>query len=139
MKKKIDNAYDAFWFLKNHPNCVDISPEHPIVYSMSGLNSTARKSIIDENRAYFLLEGQFINNLDINYVLINPLTDEIDDDHTLNTKTQVWLETGPAYWSEYTKKYETNSHDPKLDSAGDTFEEALMSLAQKVQEDYGEV
>jgi len=64
-------------------------------------------------------------------VKVNPLTNEVDDDQTKNTKTQVWLEVGP--WSE---QYHT--HDWDLDCGGDTFEEAIIKLADLVKQYYGD-
>lgn len=71
--------------------------------------------------------------LDIDYVMVNPETLEIDDDESKNTKVQVWLECGP--WDN-----EDNmpSHDIELDCYGDTFEEAILELAKLVRKHYGE-
>ena len=82
----------------------------------------------------FLLEHKmfqrhFRDLLYIMVVKVNPLTNEVDDDQTKNTKTQVWLEVGP--WSE---QYHT--HDWDLDCGGDTFEEAICELAELVKQYY---
>lgn len=76
--------------------------------------------------------------LDIDVVKVNPETNRIEDDHRLNTKTSVWLECG---------SYVENSddpmmrdihicHDPRLDCGADTFEQAIIKLAQLVQKYY---
>lgn len=82
----------------------------------------------------FLLEHKMFQRhfrelLYIMVVKVNPLTNEVDDDRTKNTKTQVWLEVGP--WSE---QYHT--HDWDLDCGGDTFEEAICKLADLVKQYY---
>jgi len=69
--------------------------------------------------------------LDIEVVKINPKTDSIDDDKTLNTKVQIWLEAGP-----YIGKH--HAHDIDLDCGADTFEEAIIELASLVKQYYGD-
>ena len=67
----------------------------------------------------------FLRNLYIEVVKVNPETNSIDDDKTKNTKTMVWLEYGPD-----------GCHDIRLDCGGDTFEEAIIKLANLVNEHY---
>lgn len=62
---------------------------------------------------------------------VNPITDEIDDDETKNTKTEVWLECFPDNENGI-------FHDTDLDCGGDTFEEAIIKLASLVKEKYGD-
>lgn len=69
--------------------------------------------------------------LDIAYVRVNPWTNAIDDDNSLNTKMQVWLECG-----EYIQEENNGMHDIDLDCGGDTFEEAIVILANKVSAKY---
>ena len=76
-----------------------------------------------------MFRRHFRELLYIMVVKVNPLTNEVDDDQTKNTKTQVWLEVGP--WSE---QYHT--HDWDLDCGGDTFEEAIIKLAELVKQYY---
>lgn len=75
--------------------------------------------------------------MDIMVVKVNPETKRIDDDDAKNTLTQVWLEYGP-YEMEGDSIRTAPSHDPELDSGRDTFEEAIIELAQLVKEKYGE-
>ena len=117
--RTIDNAFDAFWFLYNHPKSVEQHYHHPLTY-----------------RGHF--DGQFISNLDIMFVKIDPVTRVVEDDTSRNTLVQVWLETGGAEWSDHAKKYITNTHDPLLDVGGNTFEEALIRLANRVLKEYGD-
>ena len=72
-------------------------------------------------------EWYFTRNLDIEVVKVNPETDEIDDIKTKNTKTSVWLECGT-----------NKDHDIDLDCGGDTFEEAIIKLAELVKRKYGD-
>jgi hypothetical protein len=94
-----------------------------------------------------LLDHRFKSNLDINIVQVNPETDAIDDNPLLNTKTQVWLECGhtinwresgdEAVWKYSKDGVVDNVHDYKLGSGGDTFEDAIVNLAEKVRLEYG--
>lgn len=82
-------------------------------------------------------EPCFEEALTIMVVKVNPETNEIDDDDSLNTKTQVWLECGP--WEDLSEdNWHGYTHDMLLDSGGDTFEEAIIELANNVYENYGE-
>jgi hypothetical protein len=82
-------------------------------------------------------EPHFEESLSIMVVKVNPETKAIDDDESKNTLTNVWLECGnwediPDHgWSGYV-------HDMELDCGGDTFEEAIINLANLVLEHYGE-
>lgn len=60
-------------------------------------------------------------------VKVNPKTNEISDDVELNSKTRIWLECGIT----------PNEHDIRLDCGGDTFEEAIIQLADLVIKHFG--
>ena len=62
-------------------------------------------------------------------VKINPDIGMVDDDESKNTKVEVWLEAGP--YGEH-----CNIHDWDLDCGGDTFEEAIIKLADLVKQYY---
>lgn len=73
--------------------------------------------------------------LDIEVVKINPETKEIDLLHDENnTKTEVWLEFGPI--TDDDEFGVIPAHDYELDTGGDTFEEAIIKLANLVCEKY---
>lgn len=114
--KRFSDFYEAYTFLENHQMI---------------------KSYTKHNED---LKGFEINNfrecLDIEVVKVNPETStlEIEEDKLyLNTKTEIWLEFGG--WNE-----EVNSacHDYDLDCGGDSFEEAIINLANLVDEFYDE-
>lgn len=121
MQHKIETAYDAYWFLYNHPRAITEHPEHPIT---------------DSIRMEF--GGNFIYNLDIFYTKVDPDTNRVEDDTSRNTKIACWLETGPAQYEDFAQKYINNVHDYHLDTGGDTFDEALIKLAKNVLEVYGD-
>ena len=76
----------------------------------------------------------FPASLYIEVVKVNPDTMSIDDNEALNTKTQVWLECGG--YIKVDEDYEV-SHDPLLDTGGDTFEQAILNLYDEVKRHYG--
>ncbi len=90
---------------------------------------------------HFLLKHPIFNNkfregLDLLVVKVNPETLCIDDDKSKNTKTRIWLETGPYLYDDepYACKW---SHDLDLDCGGFTFEEAIIKLAKLVEKKFG--
>ena len=96
-------------------------------------------------RNHRIFEGDFECALDIYVVKVNPENNHIEDDRALNTHTQVWLETGPtlaqsgeAYYNSRLFKEREFTHDPLLDCGADSFEEAIVKLADLVREYYGE-
>ena len=106
MQDKMNEFYDAWTFLVNHP--IFIREDDQI-----------------REPHYFY----FQRNLDIEVVKVNPETDEIDEDDSLNTKTAVWLECGT----------EEGHRDIDLDCGGETFEEAVIELAKLVEKKYGDI
>ena len=79
----------------------------------------------------------FDEGLNVDIMAVNPKTNKIEDDTRLNTKARIWLEHGSAYYEEREYGNYHTRHDTDLDCSGDTFEEAIMNLADKVHEHYG--
>ncbi len=69
----------------------------------------------------------FMRNLDIEVVKVNPSTNMIDDNESENIKPVVWLECGTH-----------DDHDIDLDCGGDSFEEAIIELAELVEKKFGD-
>ena len=78
---------------------------------------------------------EFHESLDIAVVKVNPETNEVDDDDSKNTKVQIWLEAGEWYEEE---GYAGFCHNTDLDTGGDTFEEAIINMANLVLKHFGE-
>lgn len=74
--------------------------------------------------------NKFSECLIIDVVKVDPNTETINDDDRLNTCTQVWLECG-------TYDKDTKIHDIRLDCGANTFEEAIIQLAELVKKHYG--
>jgi len=86
----------------------------------------------------------FPDALNVEVSKVNPKTNSVDDDKTLNTKVEIWLEVGPwvdpseaGYPEDWTAP-EMASHDFNLDCGGDTFEEAIIKMAELVKKHYGD-
>lgn len=129
--RRIKTAYDAYWFIHNHPHQVEEDPRLPLVDKIAGTSPKMN------SRKWW--DGQLINNLYILYVKINPKTHKVDDKESeKNIQVEVWLETGQALYDEIQGKYIADTHDPLLDSAGATFDDALINLANRLFETYGD-
>lgn len=80
-------------------------------------------------------------NIDITPHMVCPETNRIEDDPTLNTKMQFWVECG-AYvdCDMYGDGVITviPSHDWELDCGGWTWDEAVLNLAQLILERHGD-
>jgi len=119
--KKFTDFYEAWWYLHEHKVFMNM----PLYEKDNSIMITA-----------------FSDLLCIDVVKVNSKTSQIDDDESLNTKTEVWLEIGP-YWEETDEMMLRigvpkwmGSHDPDLDCGGGTFEDAIIALANKVEEKY---
>ena len=78
-----------------------------------------------------IFRNKFQYCLDIEPVLVNPETRRVEDDASLNTKAEIWVEIGP-----YDSRWIT--HDIDLDCGGWTFEEAILELYKLVLAKYGD-
>ena len=79
-----------------------------------------------------MFKGKFWESLYVEVVKVDPETNCVENERSRNTKTQIWLETGP-----YFEEDEVAAHDFDLDCGGDTFEEAIVELADLVLQKYG--
>jgi hemerythrin-like domain-containing protein len=127
---KFDNFYDAWWYL----NTTD-------VFWHKNLEPSACRD--DEGNLY---SNEFRRCLDIDVQKVNPETCSIDDDESKNTKVEIWLECGepytykeldaPGWFKEESDLDEVrySSHNTDYDCGGNTFEEAIVNLANIVWE-----
>ncbi len=93
-------------------------------------------------------DSRFAEVLDIDVQKVNPITNRVDEDQSLNTQTEIWLECG-AIWNpteedlghpvpEQEQLIGATCHDLHLDSSAETFEIAIMNLGRLVYEKYGD-
>ena len=130
IEKKFTDFYEAWWFLVEHPafynplSVLTFNPQHdPDLDAMCyGFHSV----------------------IDIDFQKVNPETEMIDDDSSKNTKVECWLECGGMYLKRELQPeiYDSDStavghyNDPDLDCGGDTFEEAIINMANLVAHHY---
>lgn len=84
----------------------------------------------------------FTKNTDVMVVKVNPVTKEISDDDHINTETAVWLETGNSFINTNPmmgRIGEMEMHDCLLDCGAPTYEEAIIKLANLLDETYPEL
>lgn len=120
-----NDFHDAWHYVNGHPAFWVITAWS---FEREGLHEKAH---IDYN-------GGMANCVDVHVTRVNPASDEISDDRALNTKTQIWLECGKYPWPG-DDCFETGNtyHDCHLDSYADTYEEAVINLAYRIHEAYG--
>lgn len=137
--------HERIRWLKNHPLWSYPSKLYLDGYGICTVDTFPDHLVDPDGKPYVVVQmGGFLECVDIDPVLVNPLTGFIDEDDSLNTKLVVWLEGGG--W--YDMRDDPHAppcvdpwvacHDINLDCSGDTMEEALLRLADLVEEHYGQ-
>lgn len=113
--------YDAWYFISTHPaNSLDRIRRLPRD-SKSHFRWTFDFTVEKVNPRHVTSYGSFIKEYD-------------KDKRHLNTKTEVWLEYGEVRESQETKDGYEYCHDLELNCSGNTFEEAVIRLANLMNE-----
>lgn len=121
--KKFTDFYEAWWFLNETP-IFQASVEDMKKMGFSGELIELENSL---NINYFH------QSLQIEVQKVCPIKRRIMKNKKRNTHTEVWLECGEPYYDEHTKDIRTY-HNLDYDCGGDTFEEAIINLANIVLE-----
>lgn len=116
MNKRFNDFYEAYTFLSKHEMC--------------------KSKLYVDGKLYSHTINHFERCLDIAVVKVNADTLEIDDNEIENVKTQVWLEFGRAFLDLDKSESVQFEHDMRLDCGADTFEEAIIELANLVDKYY---
>ena len=145
----IATAYEAFWFLTNHPKfrCRDaalVNPKKPVKVEKGERIRTLRDQMPwRKGDKYQILEfaherEAMSSNLDIFYAKVDK-HGVVNTDAGKNTFNECWLEFGPIKQtvSDGQLKLE-HYHDTNLDCGAPTFDEALVKLARLVLKHYGD-
>lgn len=77
-----------------------------------------------------------IHNISMVPMKVHPKLKRVVNDKAKNTLVNYWLETGP--WENLEESGRVYSHDIRLDCGADTFEEAMINLADLVKNNYGQ-
>lgn len=104
--KRFTDFYEAFHFLRTHKMVENIG--------VDGFKNS-----------------HFNECLCVDVVKVNPETNAIEINDNLNTKTQVWLEFGPIHYNNIFDEI-MPEHDTDLDCGADTYEDAIIKLANLV-------
>ena len=152
VKKKyhtISNAYDAYWFLHQHPKFQrrhrnEITPEEAEVQEVQGFLITRDKGGKCYREYRHVRVPAIGENLDILYAKTDGK--RVNKDHSKNKHIECWLEFGPVEYGymgggQYDWDTETGEmfyHDWRLDCGGPTFDAALIRLARLVRRVYGD-
>jgi hypothetical protein len=123
-----DSFYNAWQYLDGHPIYwrlnADRRPKQPLLH-MAHL----------EHENGFGSGGVWMS-----VAKVHPKTKRHTDDPALNTRTEVWLETGEWSWVVDESRHiglHTHYHNYKLDCGGATYEEAVVKMARNVHRVYG--
>jgi hypothetical protein len=152
---KISNAYDAYWFIHNHPKFQrmmrsEVTPKEADQLEKQGflVSRDTGGKCYRYNRHACIEAIQ--ENLSIFYTKTNKPGGHgrVDDDKAKNKHVECWLEFGSVEYDYLygtdgkndwdTETGEMNYHDYRLDSGGPTFDAALIMLAKKVRKVYGD-
>lgn len=135
---KREAFYKAYKYLQDHP-IFDTTPGE--ILDLSEIEDPFEKGSKLGEGLYLYSSQGFENSLRIEVVKVNPKTDEIDENPSRNTKVQIWLEAGPwdtnllnADQGEEKVGGFTNDYD--LSCGGDTFEDAIIKMAELVRTKY---
>lgn len=158
MKKKryhkISNAYDAYWFLHDHPKLQrmirsEITPKEADEMKKQGfVISRDRGGKCYRYRRHLVIPA-IEENLSVFYTKTNKPGGHgrVDDDSSKNKHIECWLEFGTveyeylygtvnADWNDATG--EMNYHDWRCDTGGPTYDVALVNLARLARKFYGD-
>ncbi len=149
MKKKryhkITDAYNAYWFIYNHPKFQrqirsEITPAEADEQGKLGFKISRDRG----GKCWRYHRHAVVPAIEENLSIFYTKTDgkRVNDDRSKNVFTECWLEFGPveygymcgdvnADWDVET--HEQNFHDWKLDCGGSTFDEALIKLARNIR------
>lgn len=103
--KKFTDFYEAYHFLKDH-------------------------KMVNKRDLKGYMRNAFEDVLYISVVKINPLINKIDDRDHMNIETRIWLEFGSIEFDNNNNL--VNNRDTRLECDGETFEEAIIELANLV-------
>jgi len=146
VRRVIANAYDAYWFLKEHP--AFRIRERDAVSPSKAKKLAARGFVITtDNGGKCWREHKHVHRhaLDCNLETFYAKVDDkrvVNDDKSKNVNVECWLEFGRL---EYGYHYEgqpesslLHCHDYRLDCGAPTFDEALVKLANLVLKRHGD-
>jgi hypothetical protein len=144
--RNIDNAYEAWHFLYDHPSFMlrerhEIPPEDYDMLESRGFLVNKDRSGKCWRQMRHLYRHAVAMNLTIGYMKVDATGHTTTAPGVAKT-TDVWLELGPESYDYDGDGFDETTlqqtHDWHLDCGGPTFDEALVTLANKVLAKYGD-
>lgn len=142
--------YDAYWFLQDHPallgqrnagvDLIDMIVTKVCEHGYTGNEPDFDVTVYEEDDDYESLLAKGYEECDwFGVKQIDLLYTERYGKPWSETKVSVWLELGYSRYYKDDSGWQSHSvHDVHLDCSGDTYELALIELAGKVKELYGD-
>jgi hypothetical protein len=133
-KRAFTDIIEAWDWLRSHP-----AFDFTVYEGVLGASDPLMWRLVgSKDVRYRLHDNTFAESLSIEYLRINSEEMAVDLDANPETGAVVLLEAGgPVEDESIGRRYRT-SHDPKLDCTGPTFEVALLRMAGRVLEEYGD-
>lgn len=125
--------YNAWRYLNHHPMYWQLTGA-PVVTG----HDDDGNAVTSLNHAARLVHDNGITGIDVFVVRVDERGVR-QADPALNTRTEVWLETGEVAWvtSPFGTQPGDRYHNYKIDTSAATYEEAVIRLARKVWKAYG--
>lgn len=138
--KEFKNIIDAFHWVSGHP----------AFWTAYRPNTKSPQSIQDDiNSPWTILlhSDSGMSSVQVLPMMVNPKTNSVDEIKRKNTKISYWVETGHTvvigvYGSSLGKQPEheqtSHCHDYRLDTCGDTWDEAIINISKNIYKFYGD-
>lgn len=120
------NTHHAWWYVQLHP----------MFYAFEDWPSSLREGLALAHEKHLIQDGwKFV---EIRPHMVNPATNDISDDATLNTRLAWWIEAGPSLFQHMGgADMGIAGHDTDLDSSADTYDDAIVKIARMIYAVYG--
>lgn len=153
-----EDFYNAYHWVNAHP--IFYRWRLPAAYGdldEDGLPVLVQPEIVYHERHLEHDEG--VSQLDIGVLKVDPATGRVEmrtatdgedegkeiPDELRNTKTEIWYEVGPWLWPRDAPEHQRGDlplagigqHDWQLDGSADTYEQAIIDVARKLHDRYG--
>lgn len=111
-----NNFYAAWWWLNCHPIFWYFGPKK-------------------RHESTLTWERGIDDGLEFRPAMVAPLTLRIEDDKSLNTLVQMWVEVFPSSLGDDGR--DGRLHDSVCDTGGDTYEAAVIEVAKEIYKHHG--
>ncbi len=139
--------------MKQFKNIVEANQwimQHPAFWTAYRPNKKDRTSIQDDiNSPWMVLlhSDAGMSSISVLPIFVNPVTNSVDEIKRKNIKIRYWVETGhTVVYGAYGNKIgeqpgneqSSHCHDHRLDTGGNTWDEAIINIGQNIYKLYGD-